>query len=82
ILPEPSRSASPLVGQENRDASLSEEQVAIDPDGPANTWDLLLAVIPPADAVAGEEATITVSARSEGEASGTSTATVQIKPQS
>jgi len=53
--------------------------VTIDPDGPANTWDLLLAVIPPADAVAGEEATITVSARSEGEASGTSTATVQVR---
>ena len=53
--------------------------MTIDPDGPANTWDLLLAVIPPADAPAGEEATITVSARSEGEASGPLTATVRVK---
>lgn len=63
-------------------ASLSEEQVTIDPDGPANTWDLLLTVIPPADAVAGEEATITVSARSEGKVPGTLTATVRVRAQS
>ncbi len=66
-------------------ASLSETTVTIDPNGPGNgpgnSWDFLLTVVPPSDALIGEKATLLLSAISENELIGRLTVTVTVVEQ-
>ncbi len=59
-------------------ADISERMVVIDPDGIGRTHDVLLTVVPPANAQPGDRASVTVRAQSGGAAVGSVSATVTV----